>query len=128
MFRSFVLCCCASLCIATAATATPKDIASECYLLELAYKVTKARKNTAFSDILVDCPGYENWTFEMSTRQNSIAFRKALNARKPKKIENGNETAIILFQRMITRGVPVDIAQAMVETRVFDNAVAALKK
>ena len=76
MFRSFVLCCCASLCIATAATATPKDIASECYLLELAYKVTKARKNTAFSDILVDCPGYENWTFEIRPGRTASHFAK----------------------------------------------------
>ena len=62
--------------IATAATATPKDIASECYLLELAYKVTKARKNTAFSDILVDCPGYENWTFEIRPGRTASHFAK----------------------------------------------------
>lgn len=64
----------------------------------------------------------------MSIRQNSIAFQKAQNAQKPRKIETGSAAEKFLFQRMITRGVPVDIAQSMVETRVFAKAVAAANR
>ncbi|UZD89697.1 hypothetical protein [Cognatishimia activa] len=128
MFRSRILWCATGIVIAAQAASATSAVTSECRLLELAYKVTKAQQDTAFSDILVDCPGYESWTFEMTTRDNSLAFREALNAQKPYKVEKGTETAKILFQRMITRGVPVEIAQALVETRAFDNAVAELEK
>lgn len=101
--------------------------ATECRLFELAYKVTLAQKDAAFSDILVDCPGYENWEFEMTTRDNSNAFRTATSAQLPLKVLAGGDPAKALFQRMISRGVPIDVAEGLVETRAFDKAVAGLK-
>ena len=81
MFRSLLLSFCATLCLISAAEASQRVNASECRLFELAYKVTNTQKGAAFSDILVGCPGYEDWTSEMSIRQNSIAFQKAQNGR-----------------------------------------------
>lgn len=128
MFRSFFLISSASLFMSSQVAATSKETTSECYLLELAYRVTEAQNETAYSDILVDCPGYESWNFEMSTREYGLAVRNALSATKPEKVKAGTETATLLFQRMIKRGVPVDIAQGIVETRAFDKAVAALER
>ena len=128
MFRSLLLSFCATLCLISTAEASQMVNAPECRLFELAYKVTNTQKGAAFSDILVGCPGYEDWTSEMSIRQNSIAFQKAQNAQKPRKIETGSAAEKFLFQRMITRGVPVDIAQSVVETRVFAKAVAAANR
>ena len=128
MFRLLVLSGLAASGLATFSMATPKRMTAECHLLELAYMVTKAQKDVAYSDILVDCPGYENWTLEMSTRDFSLAFLQALNAERPPKVIDGGIPANTVFERMIRRGVPVDIAQGMVETRVFDKAVADLAK
>ncbi|MFY0596429.1 MAG: hypothetical protein JXQ85_08370 [Cognatishimia sp.] len=126
MFRSLLLGSVAIFATSTPSLASSLPKASECRLLELAYKVTLAQKDAAFSDILVDCPGYETWEFQMTTRDNSNAFRDAMGAQLPVKVQMGGDEAKALFQRMISRGVPLDVAEGMVDTRAFDKALASL--
>ena len=124
MFRSLLFGSVAIVAATSNASAKSKNDAMECRLFELAYKVTQVQKDAAFSDILVDCPGYESWEFEMSTRENSNAYLAAKDATLPAKVQAGGAPAKAIFQRMIARGVPLDVAKALVETRAFDKAVA----
>jgi|GEM_PF-5329836 len=126
MFRSLLLGSVAIFATSTPSLASSPPKASECNLFELAYKVTLAQKDAAFTDILVDCPGYEGWEFQMTTRDNSNAFRDATSAQLPAKVQMGGDEAKALFQRMISRGVPLDVAEGMVDTRAFDKALANL--
>lgn len=110
-----------------AASATNPDlsargrIAAECQMLEAAQAETRARGLTAWPDVLAGCPGHPA-TGTMSLRQMSDATRAANAATLPAAARPLGPRADLIFRRMITRGVPVPVAQAMTATPNFANA------
>lgn len=110
---------------ATGAFAASPGVVAECQLLEEAYQKVKSSGAKAHNDILMGCPGYENWPGSMSKRDNRKAFGAATKAGRPAQVKAAGKAGKILFQRMIARGVPVEIAQAMAATPQFARAVAS---
>lgn len=103
-------------------------VRAECKLLEVAFKTTKASVGTARSDILSGCPGYEDWPITMTKRDDSRAFRKAASTKLPAEAKAAGKAGKILFRRMISRGVPPEIATHVAAKKEFAAAVSAFGK
>jgi hypothetical protein len=102
----------------------PADrIAAECRMLEAAQTETAARGLRAWPDILVGCPGHEGTANAMTLAQASAATRAANAARPPEAVRAMGARADMVYRRMITRGVPVTVAEAMAATPEFAAAV-----
>ncbi|MDO6726516.1 hypothetical protein Q4544_06190 [Cognatishimia sp. 1_MG-2023] len=108
--------------------AASAGVVAECKLAEAAYKAVQKSGSSPLNDILVGCPGYESWKAQMTSRQDSKAFRKAAFAKKPAAVKAAGKPGTLIFQRMIARGVPVKVAQEMTATKEFKNAVAQFGK
>lgn len=104
--------------------AVSAKVAAECTLLESAYVATKAKNLPAPSDIIVGCPGRVNLAPEMGRLEGVAAFRRAAAAPLPAAARD-SRMGKILYQRMISRGVPLDVAVLMAATPEFAKAVAA---
>jgi hypothetical protein len=108
--------------IAIPAAATADRVAAECRLLERAQAETEARGLRAWPDVLVGCPGHEGLGNAMTLSQASGATRAANAARPPAAVRAMGARAETLFRRMITRGVPVAVAEAVAGTPEFAAA------
>ncbi|MCC5972195.1 MAG: hypothetical protein JJU15_19840 [Pararhodobacter sp.] len=110
-------------------TATPGPanlqdrITLECRMLERASTEISAGGQVPPSDILVGCPGHEDLRDTMSMAEMSAATRRANAARAPDGVRALGPRADQVFRRMITRGVPVAVAEAMTGTPEFTAAV-----
>jgi hypothetical protein len=96
-------------------------IATECRLLEAAQIETRARGLTDWPDVLAGCPGHPA-TSAMTLRQMSEATRAANAATLPAAARPLGARADLIFRRMITRGVPPEVALAMTATPAFAAA------
>ena len=102
----------------------PADrITAECRLLERAQAETAARGLTVWPDVLVGCPGHAGTQNAMTLAQASQATRRANAARPPAEVQALGARADMVFRRMITRGVPVEVAEALAATPDFATAV-----
>lgn len=111
------------------ALASSKAIKAECGLYKAAYEITERAGVTPKQDILVDCPGYEHFKEQMTRRDNSRAFRKAMSTKVPDKAKAWGKKGKLYFQKMISRGVPPEVAVHIVEkTKHFERALAVLGK
>jgi hypothetical protein len=100
----------------------PMDrVAAECRLLQDAHDETRARGLTAWPDVLAGCPG-QTAQPAMSLRQMSDATRAANAATLPAAARPLGPRADLIFRRMITRGVPLAVAEAMTATPAFAAA------
>lgn len=105
-------------------SAVSAAVATECALLERAYAATQASGQAALPDILVGCPGREGLRDSMGRFESASAFTRAGSAPVPAAAASSS-VATGIFQRMIARGVPVDVATAMTSTAEIAAAVAA---
>ena len=108
--------------------AASAGVVAECKLLESAYLTTQKAGLEARPDILVGCPGFEGFQETMTNRDNRKAFAAAARTKVPAKAKAMGKPGKILFQRMIARGTPPAVAVAMVDTELFDAAVAQFGK
>lgn len=108
---------------AAPAEITPK-VATVCALYERAYTETKAALLPAPLDIVIGCPGRTSIRSQMSRLENAAAFRAAASAPLPP-AASASDVGKRLFQRMISRGVPVNVATRMTRTPEFKRALAA---
>ena len=104
------------------APAAPDRIASECRLLEAATAETQARGLMAWPDVLEGCPDHPEARAAMSRAQMSAATRAANAATLPAAARALGPRADLVFRRMITRGVPEAVAEAMVNRPEFAAA------
>jgi hypothetical protein len=115
---------CAAPVAAPPAAPAPADrIAAECRLLERAQAETTARGLRAWPDVLVGCPEHDGLGNAMTLAQASEATRRANAARPPEAVQARGARADMVYRRMITRGVPVGVAEAMAATPEFAAAV-----
>lgn len=105
------------------AAALPDRIAAECRLLEAAQAETRARGLAAWPDVLAGCPGHPEARAAMSLPQMSAATRAANAATLPPAARALGGRADLVFRRMVTRGVPVPVAEAMTARPEFAAAV-----
>ncbi|KPQ04721.1 MAG: hypothetical protein HLUCCA12_16350 [Rhodobacteraceae bacterium HLUCCA12] len=98
-------------------------IARECRLLERAHEAIAAQGAEAADDILLGCPGHEDLISSMSLSDMSAATRRANAAVLPDGLRDRGARAETVFRRMITRGVPVAVAEALVTTPEFAAAL-----
>lgn len=98
-------------------------IAAECRLLEVAQAETRARGLTTWPDVLAGCPGHPAARPAMSLAQMSAATRAANAAALPPAAGALGPRADLVFRRMITRGVPVPVAEGMTARPEFAAAV-----
>ena len=110
------------------APAAPAEVSAKvetvCALYERAYSETKAALLPAPLDIVIGCPGRTSLKSQMSRLENTAAFCRAASAPLPAAASD-NDVGKRLFQRMISRSVPVDVATRMTSTREFARALAA---
>jgi hypothetical protein len=106
-----------------AAPALPDRIAAECRLLVAAQVETAARGLTAWPDVLAGCPGHPEARAAMTLPQMSAATRAASAAALPPAARALGPRADLVFRRMITRGVPPAVAEAMTARPEFAAAV-----
>ncbi len=119
-----VLAACATPAMVPPPAPTPAErIAAECRLLERAQEETETRGLRAWPDMLVGCPGHEGLATAMTLAQASDATRAANAAPAPQAVKALGTRADMVWRRMITRGVPLAVAQAMVATPEFAAAV-----
>ena len=122
------------LLLAACATAAPapqppapaplaERIAAECRLLEAAQADTIARGLQAWPVVLTGCPGHEGAAPAMTMAQASDATRRANSATLPPAVATAGPRAETVYRRMITRGVPVEVAEAMALTPGFAAAL-----
>lgn len=97
-------------------------IATECRLLEAAQAETRARGLTAWPDVLVGCPGHADLRPAMTLPQMTATTRTANAATLPPAVRAMGARAGLVYRRMITRGVPEAVAQAMVSAPEFAAA------
>ena len=89
-------------------------IAAECRLLEAAQAETRARGLRAWPDVLAGCPDHPEARSAMTLPQMSDATRAANAATLPAAARALGPRADLVYRRMITRGVPVPVAEAMI--------------
>lgn len=114
--------CAAPAAVPPPAPAPAARIAAECRLLEAASAETAARGLRAWPDVLVGCPGHEGLRDAMSLSQMTEATRAANAARLPDGARTFGPRADLVFRRMITRGVPLAVAEAMTARPEFAAA------
>lgn len=102
----------------------PAKITTVCALYERALTTTKAASLPAPLDIVIGCPGRTSLKSQMSRRERADAVRSALSAPLPVAARS-SDIGRRLYQRMISRGVPVEIAERMTTTSEFKRALAA---
>lgn len=118
-----LLAACAAAAPPPAAEAPPADrIATECRLLQAATVETAARGLRVWPDVLEGCPDHPEARGAMTLRQMSDATRAANAARLPEGARPLGPRADLVFRRMITRGVPVAVAEAMTARPEFAAA------
>ena len=98
-------------------------IAAECALLEAAQAATAVTGRTPWPDVLAGCPGHARLRPVMTLPQMSAATRAANAAALPDSARGLGPRADLVFRRMITRGVPPDVARALVSHPAFAAAV-----
>lgn len=98
-------------------------IAAECKTLEAAYTLMQGRGQVAPPDILVGCPGHEALRDTMPLKAQSAALRQANAAVLPPAVQAAGPAGARAFRRMITRGVPVDIANEVSQGALFAAAL-----
>lgn len=101
----------------------PDRIATECRLLEAAQAETRARGLAAWPDVLAGCPAHPEARAAMTLPQMSAATRAANAAALPAAARALGPRADPVFRRMITRGVPPAVAEAMTARPEFAAAV-----
>ena len=71
-----------------ALAATPAEKAAaitlECKLLKAAYDMVKKTGQTARSDVMVGCPGYENWPQTTTVLEDNKLLMRAIGAKTPR--------------------------------------------
>ncbi|MFN3647533.1 MAG: hypothetical protein ACK4S2_13635 [Gemmobacter sp.] len=90
-------------------------LAAECRLLEAAHAATAARLGQAPPDILVGCPGHEGRRDAMPLAAQSAALRVANAAALPPVVAAAGPAAARAYRRMISRGVPEDVAAGLAQ-------------
>ena len=120
----FALAGCNSISTPPAPAEVSAKVETVCALYECAYSETKAALLPAPLDIVIGCPGRTSLKSQMSRLENTAAFRRAASAPLPAAASD-NDVGKRLFQRMISRGVPVDVVTRMTSTREFARALAA---
>ncbi len=109
-----LLCACAAPAVVPPPTPDRADrIAAECRLLERAQSETEARGLRVWPDVLVGCPSHAGLGNAMTLAQASEATRAANAARPPETVRTMGARADMVYRRMITRGVPVAVAETM---------------
>lgn len=110
------------------AQATPAQVSQKvttvCAMYERAYTETKAALLPAPIDIVIGCPGRTSLKSQRSRLERATAVRTATAAPVPA-AAGPDEYGTRLFQRMISRGVPVVVATRMTRTPEFKRALAA---
>jgi len=113
-----------------AMAATPAEktaaISMECKLLKTAYDMVQKTGRTARSDIMVGCPGYENWSETTTAIEGNKLLMRAMRAKTPQAAKKYRSVGKALFKRMILRTVPVEIAQKLAETKLFAETAMAI--
>jgi len=108
---------------ACATTPPPPDraarMAAECRLLARAHAETAAGGLTAWPDILDGCPSHPDARSTMTMAQMSDATRAANALIPPPGL---SPRADQVLRRMITRGVPPQVALALLESPEFTAA------
>jgi len=94
-------------------------IASECTLLARAFNETSARGLRAWPDILQGCPAHPEARSAMTLSQMSDATRSANSLPAPPGL---TPRADQVLRRMVTRGVPAEVALALVHSPEFAAA------
>ncbi len=100
-------------------------IAAECALYEAAMKRDAAKTGTSNTQIVLGCPGYEDVKDTSNRFTGAGAFIGAMRAQPPQAALAMGPAGKNLYQKMIARGVPTDVANAIVSDPVFARAVAA---
>ena len=112
---------------AVAPAATSAGIAAECKLLMQAMAQVKTASGKQDLTIVAGCPGYENAPDSAGQLEEAARFTRAASASVPVHVRVDGDTAIRIFQRMISRGTPVKIATNLSSSAAFKAAVAAQK-
>lgn len=100
-------------------------IAAECKLLEAAHRSTAKAQGSAPTAILVGCPGHEGLVDDTTRKQDRQRFKAAMSTPVPEGAKAQGKMGKILFQRMIARGVPPEVAVSLAGGKAFTAAVAA---
>ena len=110
------------------AQSTPAQVSQKvttvCAMYERAYTETKAALLPAPIDIVIGCPGRTSLKSQRGRLERAAAVRTATAAPVPA-TAGSDEYGTRLFQRMISRGVPVVVATRMTRTPEFKRALAA---
>jgi len=109
---------------ATPAAVDPK-VAAECVLYEEAMMRMAAPDGVPNTQIVIGCPGYENVRDTTNRFQGAGQFLNASSAKVPQNALDKGKMGKNLYQKMLARGVSEKVANQMVETVVFDAAIAA---
>lgn len=100
-------------------------IAAECRLLAAARMATAKAQGAAPNAIVLGCPGHDGLVDDTTRKEDRQRFKAAMGTKVPETAKAYGKMGKILFQRMISRGVPPEVAVAMVEGTLFKAAVAA---
>ena len=115
--------CAAPMAVPVAAPPSATErMAAECRLLERAQEATAARGLRAWPDVLIGCPGHAEAENAMTLAQASEATRRANAAQLPEAVRAQGARAETVYRRMITRGVPVAVAESLAATPEFAEA------
>lgn len=95
-------------------------IAAECTLLARAHAQTAAQGARAWPDILEGCPTHPDARSEMTMAQMSNATRAANALSTPPGL---SPRADQVLRRMVTRGVPPEVALTLVQSPEFAAAI-----
>ncbi|MCB1395700.1 MAG: hypothetical protein KDJ98_06915 [Rhodobacteraceae bacterium] len=96
-------------------------IVAECQLLDLAAERMTAHEIAVQEGLHEGCPGVTARDTRPLADQTA-ALRIASGAGLPPGVPAGGRAEVV-FRRMITRGVPVEIAYSLAQTPVFRDAV-----
>jgi len=110
--------------VAGAGVGRDARIAAECRMLERAHSALIGARGTAPPDIVTGCPGHEGLRDAMPLAQQTRALRAANAAALPDEVRAGGRGAERIYRRMITRGVPEDLARDIARGPEFATAAA----
>jgi hypothetical protein len=100
-------------------------IAAECRLAGAAHAATARALGQAPNSIGIGCPGRKGLADGATRKQDRQRFAAAAWTPLPEAAKPYGRTGKLIFQRMIARGVPPEIATKLAGTRDFEAAVAA---
>ena len=98
------------------------QILAECKMLEAAHARVRATTGAAPPDILVGCPGHEGLRDAMPLAAQTAALRAATAAQPPAPVQAAGPQGERVWRRMITRGVPVAVANEVAKGPMFRAA------